>query len=64
MCSTKIFLAMIFNEIKCHINTSSGLVGGMHPLHVPAPASVATLLLRKSTRFHDKKTLTDSQKKH
>ena len=24
---------MIFNEIKCHVNTSLGLVGGMHPLH-------------------------------
>jgi len=21
---------MIFNEIKCHVNTSLGLVGGMH----------------------------------
>jgi len=26
---------MIFNEIKCHINTSLGLVGGMHSLHPP-----------------------------
>jgi len=26
---------MIFNEIKCHVNTSFGLVGGMHPLHPP-----------------------------
>jgi len=23
---------MILNEIKCHVNTSLGLVGGMHPL--------------------------------
>ena len=31
----KNILAMIFNEIKCHVNTSrSG--GGMHPLHSPA----------------------------
>jgi len=22
---------MIFNETKCHVNTSLGLVGGMHP---------------------------------
>jgi len=22
---------MIFNEIKCHVNTFFGLVGGMHP---------------------------------
>ena len=24
---------MIFNEIKCHVNTSLGLDGGLHPLH-------------------------------
>ena len=28
---------MIFNEIKCHFNTSLGLVGGMHPPAVSAP---------------------------
>jgi len=27
---------MICNEIKCHVNTSLGLVGGMHPLHAPS----------------------------
>ena len=26
---------MIFNEIECHVNTSLGLVRGMHPLHPP-----------------------------
>jgi len=26
---------MSFNEIKCHVNTSFGLLGGMHPLHPP-----------------------------
>jgi len=26
---------MIFNETKCHVNTSLGLVGGMYPLHSP-----------------------------
>jgi len=26
---------MIFNDIKCHVNTSLGLVGEMHPLHPP-----------------------------
>jgi len=35
MCSTKMFLVMIFNEIKCHVNTFLGLVGEMHPLHPP-----------------------------
>jgi len=35
MCSTKIFLAMIFNEIKCHVNTSLGLVGGCIPCIPP-----------------------------
>jgi len=29
---------MIFNEIKCHVNTSLGLVGGMHPPCVRACA--------------------------
>jgi len=29
---------MIFNQIKCHVNTSLGLVGGMNPLH-PLPVS-------------------------
>jgi len=29
----KNILAMIFNEIEYHVNTSLGLVGGMHPLH-------------------------------
>ena len=28
-------LATIFNEIKCHVNTSIGLMGWMHPLHPP-----------------------------
>ena len=26
---------MIFNEIKCHVNTSFGLAGGMHPQNPP-----------------------------
>ena len=33
---------MIFNEIKCHVKTSLGLVGGMHPLH---PSCVRSWLL-------------------
>jgi len=41
MCSAKIFQAMIFNEIKCHVNTSFGLVGGciscIPPVSAPAP---------------------------
>jgi len=35
MCSTKTFLAMSFNEIKCHVNTSLGLVGGASPESPP-----------------------------
>jgi len=35
MCSTEILLVMIFNEIKCHVNTSSGLVGGCIPCIPP-----------------------------
>jgi len=37
---------MIFNEIKCHVNTSLGLVGGMHPCIPPvfAPALDTPLL--------------------
>jgi len=31
MCSTKIFLTIIFNDIKYHVNTSLGLVGGCIP---------------------------------
>ena len=38
MCSTKIFLAMIFNEIKCHVNTSLVLVGGCIPCILPVSA--------------------------
>ena len=36
---------MIFNEIKCHVNTYLGLVGVMrllHPPHVSAPGFVYT----------------------
>jgi len=29
---------MNFNEIKCHVNISLGLVGGMHALHPPVSA--------------------------
>jgi len=31
-------LAMIFNEIKCHVNTSLGLVGGCIPCIPPVSA--------------------------
>jgi len=31
----KNIFAMIFNEIKCHVNTSLGLVGGMQGMHSP-----------------------------
>jgi len=29
---------MIFNEIKCHVNTSLGLVGGASPASLPVSA--------------------------
>jgi len=35
MYSTKIVLAKIFNEIKCHVNTSLGLVGECIPCIPP-----------------------------
>jgi len=35
MCSAKTFFAIIFNEIKCHVNTSLGLVGGCIPCIPP-----------------------------
>jgi len=31
----KSIFAMIFNQIKCHVNTSSGLVGGCIPYILP-----------------------------
>jgi len=45
---------MIFNEIKCNVNTSLGLVGGMqmHPLHPPSVrACWAVLVLLVSLRY-------------
>jgi len=36
----KNIFAMIFNEIKCHVNTSLGLLGGMHPSPLFAPGQV------------------------
>jgi len=41
---------MIFSEIKCHVNTSLGLVGGKHPLH-PSPCARAC---RKPKVFKNK----------
>jgi len=35
MCNAKIYLAMSFNEIKFHVNTSLGLVGGCIPYIPP-----------------------------
>jgi len=37
---------MIFNEIKCHVNTSLGLVGGCIP---PVSAPGGQLLIRISS---------------
>jgi len=36
----KSILAMIFNEIKCHVNTSLGLVGNASPAYPPVSAPV------------------------
>ena len=38
----KNILAIFFNGIKCHVTTSFGLVGGMHPMH-PFPCVRACL---------------------
>ena len=40
----KNILAMIFNEIKCHVNTSLGLVRGMHSLHPPVSAPACDIV--------------------
>ena len=44
MCSTKIFLAMIFNEIKCHVNTFLGLVWGC----IPVPLCPRLYLMKRN----------------
>jgi len=49
MCSTQIYLAMSLNEIKCHVNTSLGLVGGcphlfQHFINIIIISSVSILL--------------------
>jgi len=46
MSSAKIW-AMIFNEIKCHVNTSLGLVGDASPPPVSAPAWLPGLMERR-----------------
>ena len=46
MWSTKIFLAMIFNEIKCRVSTSLGLVGAASPVSAPALFATSNLSLR------------------
>jgi len=50
MCSTKIFLATIFNEIKFHVNIFLGLVGRMHPLHPPCVRSWVHCGAKKKSR--------------
>jgi len=39
----KSILAMIFNELKRHVNISLGLVGGMHPPCVRACTRVIVI---------------------
>jgi len=38
---------MIFNEIKCRVNTSLGLVGGMQGMHPPCVRACLCFLLQK-----------------
>jgi len=41
---------MIFNKIKCHVNTSLGLVGGMHPPLYPRLITLCySVYMRKSS---------------
>ena len=42
---------MIFNEIKCHVNTYLGLVGVMHLLH-PPPCVRAWICIYFLSFFH------------
>jgi len=41
----KSILAMIFNEIKCHVNTSLGLLGGFIPCITPCPRQLVLLIM-------------------
>jgi len=51
----KNILAIIFNEIKYHVNTSLGLVGGCTPCIPPvsAPVFYAMTLSPHKRQFHD-----------
>jgi len=51
MCTTKIFLAMIFNETKGHVNTFLGMVGGCIPPLCPRlPGPYLLLAIQQFTQ--------------
>jgi len=57
MCSAKIFFAIIFNEIKRHVNTSLSLVGGnASPLQSQSNFyKISEFLMDKPSSFAHKK---------
>jgi len=48
----KNILAMIFNELKCRVNTSLGLVGGYIPCIPPVSAPVLVVTMIYATYKH------------
>jgi len=57
---------MIFNEIKCRVNTSLGLVGEMHPLNPPlcprlVMAVVKTICQQYEVRINTAKQMCEKQ---
>ena len=59
MNSTQKFLAMIFNEIECHVNTCLGLVGAPSPASPLCPRLVPGL---KTRRARESRALASSHK--
>jgi len=55
---------MSFNEIKCHVNTSLGLVGGMLPCTPPVSAPVHSMVRSTSDIAHIGQHLQDMHIKY